>query len=77
LAAALAGGLAWPDESPEGLAVLDDRAEIPSAVQGKIAAALKRQILQGQPSPDRLNPNQPTTRADLASFIHQALIAEG
>ncbi|MFG3817898.1 S-layer homology domain-containing protein [Limnothrix redekei LRLZ20PSL1] len=77
LAAALAGGLAWPDESPEGLAALDDRAEIPSAVQGKIAAALKRQILQGQPSPDRLNPNQPTTRADLASFIHQALIAEG
>ncbi len=77
LAAALAGGLGWPDESPDWLDGLSDRAEIPTAIQGKVAAALKRQLTAGQPDPDRFGPNQPATRADLTLFIHQALVAEG
>jgi hypothetical protein len=46
-------------------------------VLGKVAAAVKRGAIAGQPDPARFAPNQAATRADLAVFVHQALVAEG
>lgn len=77
LAASLATGLGWPEEPATALAGLSDAADIPNAVLGKVAAAVKRGAIAGQPDPARFAPNQAATRADLVAFVHQALVAEG
>jgi hypothetical protein len=74
--AALASGLNLTPDAPvdETLAVYDDANEIPSDVRWAIAAATEAGLVVNYPEPDQLNPNQPTTRAEAAAFIYQALV---
>ena len=55
----------------------DDAAEIPEWATGKMAAATQSNIVVNYPNLAALNPNQPTTRAEVAAMIYQTLAAQG
>ena len=55
----------------------DDVAEIPEWATGKMAAATQSNIVVNYPNLAALNPNQPTTRAEVAAMIYQTLAAQG
>jgi subtilisin family serine protease len=77
VAVAIATGLKWPEESPEYLDVFRDRVDIPAWAWGRVAAIALRRVPVNHPRADLLAPNRPATRAELAGFVHQALVAEG
>jgi S-layer homology domain len=52
-----------------------DAKEVPKWATTKLATAINAGII-GEPG-DRLEPNQPATRADAAAYIYQALVKEG
>lgn len=58
-------------------AAFDDASSIPSYAQTTIAAATEKGIVVSYPNPRLLNPNQSATRAEVASFICQALTGPG
>ena len=49
-----------------------DRAEIPDYAQFHVAGATERGIVVNYPQLDRLEPNRPTTRGEIAALIYQA-----
>jgi hypothetical protein len=51
-----------------------DAAQIPDYAIDAIAATTKAGVVVNHPNLRTLNPNQPATRADVAAFIHQALV---
>lgn len=76
---ALANGL---DYSPQGsvnevLGVYRDRGQIPSYGEGPVAAATENRLVVNYPNIDTLQPQRTATRADVAAFIYQALVAQG
>lgn len=76
---ALANGL---DYSPRGsvnevLGVYRDRGQIPSYGEGPVAAATENKLVVNYPNVDTLQPQRTATRADVAAFIYQALVAQG
>ncbi len=76
---ALANGL---DYSPRGsvnevLGVYRDRGQIPSYGEGPVAAATENRLVVNYPNVDTLQPQRTATRADVAAFIYQALVAQG
>lgn len=76
---ALANGL---DYSPQGsinevLGVYRDRGQIPSYGESPVAAATENRLVVNYPNVDTLQPQRTATRADVAAFIYQALVAEG
>lgn len=54
-----------------------DAEAIPAYAQDQIAAATANEIVVSYPNPNFLNPNQITTRADVAAFMYQALVDLG
>jgi hypothetical protein len=76
---ALANGL---DYSPRGsvneaLGLYRDRGQIPGYGEGPVAAATENRLVVNYPNVDVLNPQRIATRADVAAFIYQALVAQG
>lgn len=62
------------------LAILDqyrDSGTIPGWAQQALASASEAQLVVNYPTPDRLLPNRPATRADVAAFTYQALASQG
>ena len=54
-----------------------DANAIPKWATGKVAAATAGGLVVNYPTLQQLNPNQPTTRAELSALIYQALAKEG
>ncbi len=54
-----------------------DAAEIPDFARNSVAAATLNQLVVNYPNVALLNPNQTATRAEVASFIYQALVKQG
>ncbi|WP_035985054.1 S-layer homology domain-containing protein [Leptolyngbya sp. KIOST-1] len=76
---ALANGLGYnPSGSVnEVLGVYRDRGQIPEYGQGPVAAATQNRLVVNYPNIDVLGPQRTATRADVAAFIYQALVAQG
>ena len=76
---ALANGLGMSASSSDNqaLGVYRDAGQIPDYAQGPVAAATENEIVVSYPDVNRLQPGQTATRADVAAFIYQALVAEG
>lgn len=54
-----------------------DATAIPKWANEKIAAATAASLVVNHPNIEQLNPNQPTTRAELSAMLYQALVREG
>ena len=54
-----------------------DASAIPTWANEKMAAATAGDLVINYPNIDQLNPNQPTTRAELAALVYQALVQAG
>lgn len=54
-----------------------DAAQIPEYARPGVAAATQNSIVVNYPNLKYLNPNEVTTRADVAAFIYQALVDQG
>lgn len=74
---ALSNGLQYGAGDPSLLSRFQDAASIPSWAASPIAAATQRQIVVNYPTVGQLNPNREATRAEVAAFIYQALVAQG
>jgi uncharacterized lipoprotein YddW (UPF0748 family) len=73
---ALVGGLGLSNPnlvSPRDL--YEDAAQIPSWATGAIATASEASLVVNYPAVRRLRPTQPATRAEVAAFIYQGLVA--
>jgi parallel beta-helix repeat protein len=70
----LVQGLSVPPANPQLLAQLSDRDVIPSAARAAVAAAIAAGIVVNYPNQKQLQPNQPATRADMATMVYQALV---
>jgi S-layer homology domain len=57
------------------LALYSDRAQIPTYATNAVAAATQQRMVVNYPQVDRLNPMRDVTRAEVAAFIYQALVA--
>ncbi|MEM9767975.1 MAG: S-layer homology domain-containing protein [Cyanobacteria bacterium P01_D01_bin.71] len=76
---ALANGLSISpaDGSSQALSVYSDASQIPDYAQSPVAAATENAMVVSYPDVNRLRPQQTATRADVAAFIYQALVAQG
>ena len=76
--ASLVGGLALPSAGAVPLAELfQDSAQIASWATTAIATATANEIVVNHPDLKRLRPTQPATRAEIAAFVYQCLVALG
>jgi hypothetical protein len=76
----LANGLGYSTDnsSVEGtLQFYADASAIPAWARPSVAAATDRQIVVNYPDVQRLSPNRPASRAEVAAFIYQALVSSG
>lgn len=75
----LSNGLKYASTQPADslLQAYTDASSIPAYARNSIAAATERRIVVNYPDVRFLNPNQTTTRADVAAFIYQALVSTG
>jgi hypothetical protein len=63
--------------SPELMKLYQDGTQVPDWAIPAIASATKANVVVNHPAVDLLNPNQPATRAEVVSMLHQALVAAG
>jgi hypothetical protein len=70
-------GLPRPDKPEEVVTLFQDSAQIPEWAVPATGTAAESNIVVNYPAVDTLNPSQPTTRAEVAALIHQALVASG
>ncbi|NJM56571.1 MAG: DUF1565 domain-containing protein [Synechococcales cyanobacterium RU_4_20] len=70
----LVSGLGLSGGSPGLLGVYGDRAQIPSYATNAIATATQNRIIVNHPQLNLLNPLRPTTRAEIAVMVYQALV---
>jgi len=70
-------GLPRPDQPEEVVTLFQDSDQIPGWAVPAAGTAAESNIVVNYPALDRLNPNQPTTRAEVAALIYQALVASG
>lgn len=54
-----------------------DANDIPEGAKGGIVNAIERRLVVNYPDLKRLNPNEPATRSEVASFLCQALLKPG
>lgn len=73
---ALVRGLELKGDRSNLLRSFRDRAEIPTVAAAAVAAAVTHRLLV-LPQSDRLTPQLPITRAELAAWIYQALVLRG
>ncbi|MFK8182263.1 MAG: S-layer homology domain-containing protein [Phormidesmis sp.] len=70
-------GLQPPTNVQASIDRYTDANNIPSWANEKVAAATAGGLVVNYPNQQSLNPNQPTTRAELSAMIYQALVKEG
>ncbi len=70
-------GLKPPTNTQVPLSRYTDASKIPTWATDKVAAATAGNLVVNYPNLQQLNPDQPTTRAELSAFIYQALANEG
>ena len=75
--AAVATGLNLPPAPASGLAVYQDRAQIPSYAVNALAIASQAGLVINHPDPAQLRPQEPITRGEVAVLIYQGLVALG
>jgi len=75
----LANGLNYSaSQAPETiLQAYSDAASIPNYARNSVAAATENRLVVNYPNVLFLNPNQTSTRAEVAAFIYQALVKSG
>ncbi|NJK37582.1 MAG: DUF1565 domain-containing protein, partial [Oscillatoriales cyanobacterium SM2_3_0] len=61
----LANGLGYPSGNPEIISRYQDASAVPAWALQPLAGATEKQLVVNYPQRDRLNPNQPATRADV------------
>jgi hypothetical protein len=65
-------------QAPETiLQIYSDASGIPNYARNSVAAATENRLVVNYPNVQFLNPNQTATRAEVASFIYQALVRAG
>ncbi|MEM9162716.1 MAG: family 10 glycosylhydrolase [Cyanobacteria bacterium P01_F01_bin.4] len=72
---ALTAGLGYEPSHPTAVILaqaFSDAAAIPNYARDKVAAAVEQQLVVNYPEVRRFNPNQPATRAEIATFLCQA-----
>ncbi|MCU0548557.1 MAG: S-layer homology domain-containing protein [Leptolyngbya sp. Prado105] len=72
---ALVSGLGLSGGTPNTLALYSDRAQIPSFATDRIATATQQRLVVNYPNVSQLRPLQEITRAEVTTFIYQALVA--
>lgn len=70
-------GLQPPTNVQAAIDRYTDGNNIPNWANEKVAAATSGGLVVNYPDQKALNPNQPTTRAELSAMIYQALVKEG
>jgi hypothetical protein len=70
-------GLTAKGNVDEILTKYQDADQIPKWARPKAAAAAEADIITGNPSPQRLEPNRVATRADAAALIYKAMVRDG
>ncbi|MGB3308114.1 MAG: S-layer homology domain-containing protein [Nodosilinea sp.] len=75
---ALANGLDYSTSGSvnEVLSTYRDAGQIPEYGQGPVAAATQNNLVVNYPNIDVLGPQRTATRADVAAFIYQAMVAQ-
>jgi hypothetical protein len=73
----LAAGLGLEPRDPNVLAFYSDSSAISDFATNAVVATTEQQIVVNYPTLNQLNPNRVTTRAEVAAFIHQALVEKG
>lgn len=75
----LANGQGYTPTKPteSTLQTYADAATIPAYARNSVAAATENRMVVNYPNLKLLNPNQPSTRAEVAAFIYQALVRSG
>lgn len=74
---ALANGLNFTANNNNITSVYTDAGQIPNYAIGPVAAATVRQLVVNYPTVQQLDPNRQATRAEIAAFVYQALVAIG
>ncbi|MEO1070057.1 MAG: S-layer homology domain-containing protein [Cyanobacteria bacterium J06638_6] len=76
---ALANGLNYSPSGSvnEALGMYRDASQIPGYGESPVAAATENRLVVNYPNVDVLQPARTATRADVAAFIYQALVAQG
>ncbi len=70
-------GIETPQNVQAALSRYADANAIPQWANEKMAAATTNSLVVNYPDTAQLNPNEPTTRAELSALIYQALVREG
>ncbi len=70
-------GIAAPTNVQAAIDRYSDATAIPKWANEKVAAATSASLVVNYPNVKQLNPNQPTTRAELSAMLYQALVREG
>jgi len=70
-------GLPRPDRPEDVITLFRDSDQIPPWAVPAAGTAAESNIVVNYPSRDQLKPDQPTTRAEVAALIYQALVASG
>lgn len=75
----LANGLGFSPNSPvdQVLNTYRDANQIPEYAESPVAAATENEMVVSYPDVNRLSPQGVATRAEVAAFIYQALVAQG
>ncbi len=75
----LANGLGFGPNMPvdQVLNIYRDASQIPEYAESPVAAATENDLVVNYPDVNRLEPGDVATRADVAAFIYQALVAQG
>ncbi len=74
---ALVNGLGLTGGALDGLLLYRDRAQIPSYGSQAVAIATQKRLVVNYPDLKALNPQREITRAEVAAFLHQALVVTG
>ncbi|MGF1520529.1 MAG: S-layer homology domain-containing protein [Nodosilinea sp.] len=72
----LANGLNYTASNQGSIGIFRDANAIPEYAVASLAAATERRMVVNHPDVQMLRPNQTATRADVAAFIHQALVSQ-
>jgi len=73
----LSSGLGLPKVDPSVLKVYQDADQLPGWATDAVAAATDKQVVVNYPKLNLLNPNREATRAEVAAFVYQSLVATG
>ncbi len=73
----LVNGLSLPAANADVLSGFSDRNSIPDYARTAVATATLQKIIVNYPDPKQIAPTKEATRAEVAAFVYQALVAIG